>query len=318
MIRPQQWHETKYQKPRAAHGGIKARTLRGRSFALHWWSRRWMEILEQCIDPTRLTRGKSYARKGQVLSIDIEPGLVSALVQGTRKSPYQIKLGFETVSPEARELLVFRFREHASFAAKLLSGEMPEEMEDAFGEAGVPLFPNRRRIMTFKCTCPEDDIPCKHIIAVLLLLAEVFDDDPFLLLKLRGFDRDSMISLLSSEVPSDTEDYRQGNLFGVPDEAANSPEVEGGSENETQEFFEDNDKPDLSWYGGKAPSFQCPDSDEINTPAALGIMNEFPFWRGAHPFRQSLRPYYDRAANHAYEILTGEKRSVVGRPRKLI
>ncbi len=81
----------------------------------------------------RLARGRSYARRGQVVDIEIEPGLVTASVQGTRKKPYQIRLGFEILSDEAKALLLFRFRERSSsFAARLLAGEMPEEMEKSF------------------------------------------------------------------------------------------------------------------------------------------------------------------------------------------
>ena len=74
----------KYKKPRETKCGIKSRTARGHAYGSNWWSRRWVEIMEQCIDSGRLARGKSYARKGQVVNIHIEPGLVTAFVQGSR------------------------------------------------------------------------------------------------------------------------------------------------------------------------------------------------------------------------------------------
>ena len=107
----------KYKKPRETKCGIKSRTARGHAYGSNWWSRRWVEIMEQCIDSGRLARGKSYARKGQVVNIHIEPGLVTAFVQGSRKTPYQIRFGFETLSQEARELILFRFGESAALAA---------------------------------------------------------------------------------------------------------------------------------------------------------------------------------------------------------
>ena len=115
----------RYKKPRETRCGIKSRTARGHAYGTNWWSRRWVTVIEQCIDAARISRGKSYARRGQVVSISIEPGLVTAFVQGTRKTPYQIRLGFETVTPDARELILFRFRERAAFTAQLLAGEMP-------------------------------------------------------------------------------------------------------------------------------------------------------------------------------------------------
>ena len=318
-----QWHKWEYRKPLAARGGIKLRARRGRTVGSNWWSRRWMEIITGCIDATRIVRGRSYARKGQVLGIEIEPGLVSAFVQGSRKKPYQIKLGFTTVTDEARELLRFRFKERASFAAKLLAGEMPEEIEGVFAEAGVPLFPLKSEIRRFKCSCPDDATPCKHVIAVLLILGEVFDDDPFLLLKLRGIEKEALINLLTTESRVTYEDEAAGSgeeeewggdsaltviSGGSDDTDASEPESAG---NQTLPF-------DENWYHSELPQFPSMDGETPSRAAALEILNEFPFWRGELPFRATLTPYYERAAIHALEIVTGEKHNPVGRPRKLI
>ena len=48
--------------------GIKARSKRG-DFAKHWWAERWIKALERLVDSGRLSRGRAYARKGQVLEI---------------------------------------------------------------------------------------------------------------------------------------------------------------------------------------------------------------------------------------------------------
>ena len=312
------WRKWEYRKPIAARGGIKLRARRGRAVGSNWWSRRWMEIITSSIDEARITRGRSYARKGQVLSIEIEPGLVSASVQGSRKKPYQIKLGFATITDEARELLRFRFRERASFAAKLLAGEMPEEMESVFNEAEVPLFPKKSGIRKFKCSCPDDATPCKHIIAVLLLLGEVFDDDPFLLLRLRGVEKDALINLLTIESKSDDEFESEEEEREEWDEES-MPVVSGGAEETEPEPQSDAELPlDESWYHSEMPQFSFAVDDGRPHAAGLEMFNEFPFWRGEHPFRQTLAPYYERASIHAMEILTGERHNPVGRPRKLV
>ncbi len=269
----------------------------------------------------RLARGRSYARRGQVVDIEIEPGLVTASVQGTRKKPYQIRLGFEILSDEAKALLLFRFRERSSFAARLLAGEMPEEMERVFKEAGVGLFPSKSTLRRYKCSCPDDAVPCKHIIAVLLLLAEVFDDDPFLLLKLRGVNREVLINLLTLETPGDNEDitYEDDEVR----EDADGSVIRGGSDNSAENFTDNyGNCQELSsyakWYGEDVPEFKYNIEENERRIAALEIINDFPFWRGELPFRQSLSQFYERAANSAEEVLTGEKKKTVGRPRKLI
>ena len=310
-----------FTKPLSTRGGIKSRVNRGRFHGSNWWSKRWIEILEGSIDSVRLARGRSYARRGQVVDIEIEPGLVTASVQGTRKKPYQIRLGFEVLSDEAKSLLLFRFRERSSFAARLLAGEMPEEMEKVFKEAGTGLFPSKSALRRFKCSCPDDAVPCKHIIAVLLLLAEVFDDDPFLLLKLRGVNREVLINLLTLETPGDNEDitYEDDEVR----EDADGSVIRGGSDNSAENFTDNyGNCQELSsyakWYGEDVPEFKYDIEENERRIAALEIINDFPFWRGELPFRQSLSQYYERAANSAEEILTGEKKKTVGRPRKLI
>ena len=276
-----------YTKPLSTKGGIKSRVSRGHFHGSNWWSLRWMEILESSIDAARLSRGRSYARRGQVVDIEIEPGLVTASVQGTRKKPYQIRLGFETLTDEAKALLLFRFRERSSFAARLLAGEMPEEMEKVFREAGVGLFPNKTDLRRYKCTCPDDAAPCKHIIAVLLLLAEVFDDDPFLLLKLRGANRETLINLLTLESSggSEEDDCDGGEIC----EDGDPPVIiTGGSENDPDMPEAIADRPEVfsearhpsKWFGDEIPGFKYNIDEKERRIAALEIINDFPFWKG--------------------------------------
>ncbi len=71
--------------------GIKARSQRG-AFAKNWWAQRWIAALERFVDLGRLSRGRSYARKGQVLSIEETKDGISARVQGSMRTPYKIKI----------------------------------------------------------------------------------------------------------------------------------------------------------------------------------------------------------------------------------
>ena len=321
-----EWKRWEYRKPRAAKGGIKLRTGRNKPYSSNWWSRRWLQFIEGSIDSSRLVRGKTYARRGQVLSIDVQPGLIVATVQGSRRAPYQVRLGFDTVSDEGRNLLLYKFREHASFVAGLLVGEMPEDLAYVFDESGTRLFPDTEDVRRFKCSCPDEAEPCKHVVAVLLLLGEVFDDDPFLILKLRGIDKDKLINLLTMEVSSCDGDYGilengSGSSYDERgwDDIEDAEILSGGSD-EISPLGEAEDdaeiKFDYSWFTSDYLVFSYNPAEDVRRPAALEIMNEFPLWRGEKSFRASLLPYYDRAALHAVEILTGEKRNQVGRPRK--
>ena len=301
---------------KSSKSGIKARTARGLTPLSSWWAKKWMNVVEACVDEELLTKGKIYAKRGQVASIEIEAGLVTAFVQGTRAAPYQIRLGFETVTDNARRLIVMRMREHAYFAANLLVQKMPGEMEEVFSDAGAPFFPTKAAIRRYKCTCDSDTAPCKHIVAVLLLLAEVIDDNPFLLLKLRGIEREGLIDLLTRETnDSASEDLSD---YGEED-CAEEGTLSGGSEEEIAEAPLPEENFDMnSWYGSSLAGLKFEIEDKEKSTSALDIMNDFPFWRGETSFRKTLLPYYERVFNTAYELLLGEKKVSAGRPKKLL
>jgi uncharacterized Zn finger protein len=307
-----------YKKPIKVQGGIKLRSTMSKRSRLNWWSRRWLDFIEGSIDSGRLARGRTYARRGQVLSVDVSPGIVSASVQGSRMRPYQVRLRFNEISADGKLLLLFRLRASAAFAASLLAGELPEEMADAFAECGAKLFPDAGSLNGFKCGCPDEAEPCKHIIAVLLILTEVFDDDPFLILKLRGMDREKLIDLLTAESGDRT--YSDDGAPEFFDYGA--PVITGGSEESRlvvcdAASAEKEKRESLKrWFTSEAPDIAFTAGEAKRRPAALELMNEFPLWRGEKTFKESLEVYYDRGAALAFEILTGEKRSRVGRPKK--
>jgi uncharacterized Zn finger protein len=144
----------------------------------------------------RLTRGRAYARKGQVISLEVESGEVTAQVQGSRVTPYAVRIRLakftELIWAKAEVVLA----EQAIHSARLLAGEFPPELEPVFAGIGAPLFPGRLGDLTMTCSCPDHVSPCKHLAAAFYLLAERFDDDPFLILRWRGRDREALLKRL--------------------------------------------------------------------------------------------------------------------------
>ncbi|RIK69168.1 hypothetical protein DCC62_23905 [candidate division KSB1 bacterium] len=182
-------------RPKPVKNGIKTKS-RGGSIGKTWWSKRWIGVLESFNMGARLGRGRSYARSGQVMSIDVQAGLVTAKVQGSRPKPYQIKIALKPLSQKDWKKVTEAMAEQAIFVAKLLAGEMPQNIEEVFETAKVPLFPKSSRELETDCSCPDWANPCKHIAAVYYLLAEQFDDDPFLIFKLRGKSKKQLINEL--------------------------------------------------------------------------------------------------------------------------
>jgi len=81
---------------------------------------------------------------------------------------------------------------------------MPRDLEDVFLAAGAPLFPQRAKDLTLSCSCPDWEVPCKHLAATFYLLAESFDDDPFAILLWRGRSRTALLNRLRELRGSDT------------------------------------------------------------------------------------------------------------------
>jgi len=182
-------------RPRQVDGGLKARSTRG-AIGQSWWSRRFITVLESFALGTRLTRGRNYARKGQVISLDVASGEVVALVQGSRVKPYRVRIGFKPLPELVWARVEIALAEQALHSAKLLAGEVPPELEQVFAEADAALFPTTVRDLDQRCSCPDWEVPCKHLAATFYLLAESFDNDPFLILRWRGREREALLSRL--------------------------------------------------------------------------------------------------------------------------
>lgn len=279
------------QKPaREVRGGIKARSKRG-AFGESWWARRWIAVLESFDIGARLTRGRSYARKGQVMDVDVRKGSVKAQVQGSSSRPYQITIKIKALSPADWKKLARALSREAFFAAKLLAGEMPQEIEQVFTRAGLSLFPTKLRDLETDCSCPDWSNPCKHIAAVYYLLGEEFDRDPFLLFRLRGMSRAELIELL--------DETGTGAAHATP-----VPHVQPtASELPREPLAAD---ADAFWRGGELPADLFGD---VNPPPADAVLpkrlGSFPFWRGTERFLEALEPLYAQASARGLDAFLG-------------
>ena len=262
-------------KPKRVRGGIKAQTQRG-SFGTQWWAKRWIAVLEGLDLGARLARGRSYARSGQVLDIAIEPGLVRAKVQGSRVRPYAVTIRVATLGKPAWRRVTERIVAEARFAAKLLAGEMPHEIEEAFAQSDASLFPISVRELHTECSCPDWSNPCKHIAAVYYLLGEEFDRDPFLLFTLRGGAKSEMFADLSEAAP-----------------AATAPV-------ETEMLPADHDAFWRAREGRDRPPMTATPEHKGSTQRTLPA---FPFWRGSEPLSTFLARVDDAATGAVLPLL---------------
>jgi len=265
-------------RPKEVKGGIKARTRSG-DFGKSWWARRWNDVLESFQIGARLSRGKSYARKGQVVSLDIGKGRIAASVQGSRPKPYKVTIEVKEIGPKDWQRLAGLLAAQALFAAKLLAGEMPHEIEKVFKDSGLSLFPERLKDLETECSCPDWSNPCKHVAAVYYLMGEEFDRDPFLLFRLRGMAREELVALLGGGGEPVEPSAKLCAASGAATQPLSSPE----------EF----------WRGAPLPAQQGGGRSPALDAALLRQAGPFPFWRSERNLDSTLAPLYSRASARA-------------------
>lgn len=281
-----------------------------KGFGSNWWAKRWLEVLESFGWSSRLQRGRAYARGGNVLSIDITPGLVSARVQGSRPKPYSVKINIKPLSTQDWNRVIDAMAGQAVYAARLLAGEMPQNIEEAFAGVSLSLFPQKSGDLTTECSCPDWANPCKHIAAVYYLLGEEFDSDPFLIFRLRGRTREEIITALR-ERRAGREDVSTG---GTPVQEK-QPEAENDAGDRPlrvevlERFWETGDGLEGFYVTMQPPA------------VSLGVLKRLgvpPFWRAQRDFQQVIGECYRFVSRRAMELAfqTGEGSVSPGKANK--
>ncbi|MGI8549635.1 MAG: SWIM zinc finger family protein [Dehalococcoidia bacterium] len=283
------WEDYK-RKPTRPANGIKAQTQHGK-FGKTWWAGRWIAALERLVDSGRLSRGRTYARNGQVIKLDTGPKGIDAKVQGSRATPYTVSIHFRLLSDAEWENVIDRMAAEAIWAAKLLSGEMPQAIEEVFTAAGTSLFPSTTGDLMTGCSCPDWSNPCKHVAAVHYLLGERFDADPFLMFELRGRGKDAIIEALRAR--------RSGASFDAepPEEERVEEEAEPLVATSTASFWS---LP--ANLAGLAMNLEPPEVDAV----AVRRLGPPAFWQDQRDFMALMSQAYEIIGEHARSVILGD------------
>ncbi len=282
------WDYYSESRPRKVKDGLKVKSERG-AIGTTWWSKRWVKALEQLKMGSRLTRGRSYARQGQVVSIDIQAGMVRAKVQGSLRTPYAVEITLQPFDDAQWDMITDAMAAQAIFAAKLLAGEMPTNIEEAFEVAHIALFPTAQADLQTECSCPDWANPCKHVAAVYYILADRFDEDPFLLFKLRGRSKDEIIAELRGKRTATVATQARAGVSIAREEQAQSDQI-AHLEDYLATFWQAGES--LEAAGWQARSTQDGQVDK----AVLKRLGEAPFALGGKSVTNWLAQVYDEVA----------------------
>ncbi|MCW2923781.1 MAG: hypothetical protein JWM98_1185, partial [Thermoleophilia bacterium] len=258
--------------PRRVSGGIRAQGKLGAS----WWSRRWLAALEAVGIGDRLERGRAYARGGQVRTLEVRLGGVTASVQGTRLEPYEATVDVAVIE-QARWLdVATALAGQARFRAQLLAGEVPEDIEAVFRRLDLTLFPVLEDDLRTSCTCADWASPCRHVAAACYLVGEALDRDPFLLFRMRGVERGVLLAMLAGITPEGTEPA--------------TDEVHDGDGSEAARPAPGHLDVNRFWHGDPLPA---PPPLDLQPPAVdaplVRLLGAPAAWTGADDFEPALR-----------------------------
>lgn len=185
------------KNPRRVRAGVKISS--GQRAAESWAGQRWLRLIEAGATQDSQVEGLEYARTGQTRSLKIDPGKVTALVQGRMPRAYRVTITAESFDMASWDRIIQEMAQQARYSAKLLSGELPTTIEELFAPLGLHLFPVTERDIAPSCNCeePRSELGwCKHAVCAALIVADQLAQDPWTIFSLRGINRQDLIEQL--------------------------------------------------------------------------------------------------------------------------
>lgn len=176
------YYERAPKKAIQAGTGIRG----GGKYGTTWWGQQWLNAFDGISDSNRLPRGRTYANNGSVRSIDADKNVVNAVVLGS--NTYKIKIKVPLFTPAQCSNVVDMVIYRPDLLSRLLNRELPQDLLDLCNEQKVDIFPKQWSHFSAKCSCPDYAQPCKHLAAIIYLIANEIDKNPFKVFELHGFD----------------------------------------------------------------------------------------------------------------------------------
>ena len=248
------------------------------------WTGEFVTMLESLGMGPQFERGRRYARAGHVRHLTVSQSLVTALVRGPEDQTYRARIAVRAFGGADWARVERALAREAYYAAKLLAGQLPPDIDRVFAELGLRLFPDSSGDVAMDCSCPDWQVPCGHLAAVCHVLAESFDTDPFQILAWRGRGREALLDRLR-ELRSET-----AGAISPPGPAGDSPPLA-----ECLESF---------WTDGAPPPVPAAERSPVpgcvrRPDAVLDQLDPLPVTLGGQEVAELLRPAYAALASDA-------------------
>ncbi|MGW0813066.1 SWIM zinc finger family protein [Streptomyces viridiviolaceus] len=210
----------------------------GRGFAQSWWGLAWLKALEDAaLDAAQVKTGRRLARAGAVGAVSVRPGRLTAVVQDRDGTAHRADVLLEELPDEQWDRFVDMAVERAGHVAALLDREMPPHLVEDAATAGIDLLPGLGDLEP-QCDCGAWD-HCGHTAALCYQVARLLDQDPFVLLLMRGRGERALLGALQTHggAPAEgasrpegvdaAEAYAAGHVLPPPPAAPRLPQAPG-------------------------------------------------------------------------------------------
>jgi len=256
-------------------------------FGRTWWGEQWLRSLDRIDFSNRLERGRRYAKNGSVLSIKTNGNQIEAKVQGSQRKPYSINIVVPPFFEEEKNLFIKNIRENPLVLSRLLNRELPNELLQIGEQNNIKIFPHSWQDIKLNCSCPDWAVPCKHLAAVIYMVANEIDQNPFLVFKLHNFDIVEELSKHKIDIGS----HHQEKIFSL---------------NDCVQLLPDKKKEKLTDTKPEAPDFSIIENLLYTIPN-LFLANTL-FYSG--DFKSVIQNSYKRASKLENNALQDKKTSV--------
>ncbi|MFF0678413.1 SWF or SNF family helicase [Streptomyces tendae] len=170
----------------------------GRGFAQTWWGRAWLKALEDAaMDAAQVKTGRRLARAGAVGAVSVRPGRITAVVHDRDRTAHRADVLLERLSDAQWDLFVDMAIERSGHVAALLDRDMPPHLVEDAAAAGIDLLPGMGDLEP-ECDCGAWD-HCGHTAALCYQVARLLDQDPFVLLLMRGRAEGAVLEALQTQ-----------------------------------------------------------------------------------------------------------------------
>lgn len=258
-----------------------------------WWGNAWVEALERIdFHTNRLPRGRAYAGGDRVKHVEITPkGNITAKVKGTRIRPYSIEIGLRKFNTKEIQIIQELIKGNPLLASQLSMGKLPENLLELLAKKEVQLLPDSWEQIAAQCSCPDWANPCKHLAAVYYILANEIDKDPYILFKLRGVNKEVLLSDAVHEPQANLLMETEKQLPFIKYKDFNPNEYKDYIDNINNESVKSTKKLDLSTIAKNMQGEQI-----------FALLNDAPLFYEGKDFKKKLLKAYENCAKAVEDL----------------